>query len=143
MQSVDKTIDSLAYSDAIGFVVGESGTGKELAAESAHQHRKRCGNAFISISRSTIPGELITSELVGCIKVAFTGASSNREGVASVANGGTFFSLRNLSNLRNLRNLRNESRTTKDAVAFSSSVDEHSSIVGCAVNERPVRSNVP
>ncbi|MCH2110513.1 MAG: sigma-54 factor interaction domain-containing protein [Polyangiaceae bacterium] len=91
MQSVDKTIDSLAYSDAIGFVVGESGTGKELAAESAHQHRKRCGNAFISISCSTIPCELITSELVGCIKVAFTGASSNREGVANVANGGTFF----------------------------------------------------
>ena len=41
MQSVYKTIDSLAASDATGFIVGESGTGKELAAEAIHQQSPR------------------------------------------------------------------------------------------------------
>lgn len=91
MQSVYKTIDSLASSDATGFIVGESGTGKELAAEAIHQHSKRSGNAFIAINCGAIPGELMESELFGHIKGAFTGASANREGAASVANGGTLF----------------------------------------------------
>jgi two-component system, repressor protein LuxO len=91
MQSVYKTIDSLAASDATGFIVGESGTGKELAAEAIHQYSSRSGNAFIAINCGAIPGELMESELFGHVKGAFTGASVNREGAASIANGGTLF----------------------------------------------------
>ncbi|KZX55127.1 sigma-54-dependent Fis family transcriptional regulator [Halioglobus sp. HI00S01] len=91
MQSVYRTIDSLAASDATGFIVGESGTGKELAAEAVHQHSERRDKAFIAINCGAIPGELMESELFGHLKGAFTGASSNREGAASVANGGTLF----------------------------------------------------
>ena len=91
MQSVYKTIDSLAASDATGFIVGESGTGKELAAEAIHQQSQRSGAEFIAINCGAIPGELMESELFGHVKGAFTGASTNREGAASVANGGTLF----------------------------------------------------
>jgi len=91
MQSVYKTIDSLASSDATGFIVGESGTGKELAAEAIHQQSPRHNAKFIAINCGAIPGELMESELFGHVKGAFTGASSNREGSASVANGGTLF----------------------------------------------------
>ncbi|MEP5568009.1 MAG: sigma-54 dependent transcriptional regulator [Halioglobus sp.] len=91
MQSVYKTIDSLAASDATGFIVGESGTGKELAAEAIHQKSPRRGKEFIAINCGAIPAELMESELFGHVKGAFTGASSNREGAASVANGGTLF----------------------------------------------------
>ena len=91
MQSVYKTIDSLAASDATGFIVGESGTGKELAAEAIHQHSNRRDKAFIAINCGAIPAELMESELFGHVKGAFTGASNNREGAASVANGGTLF----------------------------------------------------
>lgn len=91
MQSVYKTIDSLAASDATGFIVGESGTGKELAAEAIHEHSPRRDNAFIAINCGAIPGELMESELFGHVKGAFTGASSHREGAASIANGGTLF----------------------------------------------------
>lgn len=91
MQSVYKTIDSLAVSDATGFIVGESGTGKELAAEAIHQKSPRKNKEFIAINCGAIPGELMESELFGHVKGAFTGASSNREGAASVASGGTLF----------------------------------------------------
>jgi two-component system repressor protein LuxO len=91
MQSVYKTIDSLAVSDATGFIVGESGTGKELAAEAIHQHSPRRDKPFIAINCGAIPGELMESELFGHVKGAFTGASAAREGAASVADGGTLF----------------------------------------------------
>ena len=91
MQSVYKTIDSLAPSDATGFIVGESGTGKELAAEAIHQQSPRRNAEFIAINCGAIPGELMESELFGHIKGAFTGASASREGAASIANGGTLF----------------------------------------------------
>ena len=89
MQSVYKTLDSLAASDATGFIVGESGTGKELAAEAIHQQSPRREAEFIAINCGAIPSELMESELFGHVKGSFTGASSHREGAASVANGGT------------------------------------------------------
>lgn len=91
MQAVYKTIDSLASSDATGFIIGESGTGKELAAEAIHQESPRADKEFIAINCGAIPGELMESELFGHVKGAFTGASANREGAASVADGGTLF----------------------------------------------------
>jgi len=91
MQSVYKTLDSLAQSSATAFIVGESGTGKELAAEAIHRYSKRSEKSFIAINCGSIPGELMESELFGHVKGAFTGASTAREGAVSVANGGTLF----------------------------------------------------
>jgi len=91
MQSVYKTLDSLAASDATGFIVGESGTGKELAAEAIHRQSPRSSAELIAINCGAIPGELMESQLFGHIKGAFTGASNNRDGAASVADGGTLF----------------------------------------------------
>ena len=91
MQSVYKTIDLLAASDASGFIVGESGTGKELAVEAIHQRSRRRDKPFIAINCGAIPGELIESELFGHVKGAFTGADKQREGAAGVADGGTLF----------------------------------------------------
>jgi two-component system repressor protein LuxO len=91
MQTVYKTIDSLAPSDATGFIIGESGTGKELVAEAIHALSDRAGAELVAINCGAIPGELMESELFGHVKGAFTGASSAREGAASVANGGTLF----------------------------------------------------
>ena len=91
MQSVYKTIDSLAASSATGFIVGESGTGKELAAEAIHQKSDRAKNSFIAINCGAIPSELMESELFGHVKGAFTGAISDRDGAAGIADGGTLF----------------------------------------------------
>jgi DNA-binding NtrC family response regulator len=91
MQAVYKTIDSLATSTATGFVIGESGTGKELAAEAIHQQSDRAKKPFIAINCGAIPSELMESELFGHVKGAFTGAISDREGAAGIADGGTLF----------------------------------------------------
>ncbi|MGD9022106.1 MAG: sigma-54 dependent transcriptional regulator [Lysobacterales bacterium] len=91
MQSVYKTIDLLAASDATGFIVGESGTGKELAVEAIHERSPRRDKPFIAINCGAIPGELIESELFGHVKGAFTGADAQREGAAGSADGGTLF----------------------------------------------------
>lgn len=91
MQTVYRTIESLAASSAIGFIVGESGTGKKLAAEVIHQ-KSRLGNSDLQIlDCSAIPQELMESELFGHLKGAFSDAKEGREGVLKAANGGTLF----------------------------------------------------
>ena len=91
MQSVYRIIDAVAASDATAFVVGESGTGKELAATAIHEKSKRRGKPFLALNCGAIPRELMESELFGHVKGAFSGATSTRQGLASVADGGTLF----------------------------------------------------
>ncbi len=91
MQAVYRTIDSAAASKASIFITGESGTGKEVCAEAIHAASKRGDKPFIAINCAAIPKDLIESELFGHVKGAFTGAASDREGAAELANGGTLF----------------------------------------------------
>ena len=91
MQAVYKTIDCVASSKASVFIVGESGTGKEVCAQAVHDCGNRKKKPFIALNCAAIPKELIESEIFGHIKGAFTGATSNRDGAATRAHGGTFF----------------------------------------------------
>lgn len=91
MQAVYKTIDSAATSKASIFITGESGTGKEVCAEAIHAASKRRDKPFIAINCAAIPKDLIESELFGHVKGAFTGAASERQGAAELADGGTLF----------------------------------------------------
>lgn len=91
MQTVYKTIESLAASKASAFIIGESGTGKELAADAIHQYSARANSQLVALNCGAIPAELMESELFGHIKGAFTGASSARDGAARLAHGGTLF----------------------------------------------------
>ncbi|RJX68474.1 sigma-54-dependent Fis family transcriptional regulator [Vibrio sinensis] len=91
MQAVYRTIDSAAASKASIFITGESGTGKEVCAEAIHAASKRGDKPFIAINCAAIPKDLIESELFGHVKGAFTGAASDRQGAAELADGGTLF----------------------------------------------------
>lgn len=91
MQAVYSIIDSAARSKASIFITGESGTGKEVCAEAIHAASLRGEKPFIAINCAAIPKDLIESELFGHIKGAFTGAVSEREGAAELADGGTLF----------------------------------------------------
>jgi formate hydrogenlyase transcriptional activator len=71
--------------------LGETGTGKELIARAIHKRSKRAQRAFIGINCAAIPPSLIASELFGCEKGAFTGATQRRLGRFESANGGTIF----------------------------------------------------
>ena len=84
-------IDSLAKLDSTVFIGGESGTGKSTIARMIHQKSHRANKPFVSINCASLPRDLLTSELFGHTKGAFTGAVSDRAGHAEVANGGTLF----------------------------------------------------
>ncbi|NVD06712.1 sigma-54-dependent Fis family transcriptional regulator [Vibrio sp. JPW-9-11-11] len=91
MQGVYKIIDAVAPTSASVFIVGESGTGKEVCAEAIHQESKRSEKPFIAINCGAIPKDLMESEIFGHVKGAFTGATADRKGAASMASGGTLF----------------------------------------------------
>jgi DNA-binding NtrC family response regulator len=72
-------------------LLGESGTGKGLVAEVIHCSSQRKDKPFISINCSAIPENLLESELFGYRKGSFTGATSDKKGLISMADQGTLF----------------------------------------------------
>jgi len=91
MKKIYDLIDRVAPNKSNVFVSGESGTGKELVAKAIHRQSLRKDKPFVVINCAGIPESLIESELVGYRKGAFTGASTDKEGLFDVADGGTVF----------------------------------------------------
>ncbi|MGA8262540.1 MAG: sigma-54 dependent transcriptional regulator [Arenicellales bacterium] len=83
-------IDRIATSESVVLIEGETGTGKELAAQSIHKLSGRKG-PFVPVNCVSIPHDLFESELFGHVRGAFTGASSEREGLFHYARHGTLF----------------------------------------------------
>lgn len=71
-------------------LLGETGTGKDIAAHALHDESGRTG-PFIVVDCTTIPRELLGSELFGAEKGAFTDAKTTRDGLWLAAAGGTLF----------------------------------------------------
>lgn len=91
MNELKSVIMKYAKSDANVLISGASGTGKELVAWNIHLNSKRKYENFVPINCGSIPGELLESELFGYNKGAFTGASSNKQGLFEIAHHGTLF----------------------------------------------------
>jgi two-component system repressor protein LuxO len=91
MQFVYDAIERCAVSSASVFLTGPSGSGKELAADAIHNLSLRKDQPLICLNCAAIPHELMESEVFGHIKGAFSGAISNRDGAATLANNGTLF----------------------------------------------------
>lgn len=71
---------------------GESGTGKEIMANAIHNTSKRRNEKFVKINCSSIPEELLESELFGYKEGALTGARrGGKKGLFQEADGGTLF----------------------------------------------------
>ncbi|MCX7798201.1 MAG: sigma 54-interacting transcriptional regulator [Melioribacter sp.] len=91
IQNLTKLIHKVAQTDATVLITGESGTGKEIAARAIHQLSKRRDKPFLAQFCGSIPDSLLESELFGYKKGAFTGATSDKQGLIEAADGGTFF----------------------------------------------------
>ncbi len=72
-------------------LLGESGTGKNVIARAIHDESNRADKPYITIECTTIPENLLESELFGHEKGAFTDARSVKKGMFELANGGTVF----------------------------------------------------
>jgi len=91
MKQVLKQVEKVAPSDSTVLILGETGTGKELIARAVHRRSKRLNGTLMRVNCAAIPQSLITSELFGHEKGAFTGALQRRVGRFEAANGGTLF----------------------------------------------------
>jgi len=84
-------VAKVAPTDSTVLILGETGTGKELVSRAIHKRSHRSQRAFIRVNCAAIPQSLITSELFGHEKGAFTGATQRRLGRFEAADGGTLF----------------------------------------------------
>ena len=91
LKAVLSQIDKVAPTDSTVLITGETGTGKELIARAVHKRSERSEHAFISVNCAAFAPTLISSELFGHEKGAFTGAMQRRVGRFELADGGTIF----------------------------------------------------
>jgi DNA-binding NtrC family response regulator len=91
MLEVFRLIDKVAPLDSNVLIQGESGTGKEMVARSLHQRSPRKQQPFVSFNCGGFSEELITNELFGHEKGAFTGATETKIGLLEAAHRGTIF----------------------------------------------------
>ena len=87
------TARQVAATDTTVLINGESGTGKELLARYIHQHSRRSAGTFIGVNCGALQEDLLSNELFGHEKGAYTGAGEARAGLIEAANGGTLFSV--------------------------------------------------
>jgi PAS domain S-box-containing protein len=91
LQGVLSRLMKVAPTDSSVLISGETGTGKELVARAIHKRSRRSQRAFVSVNCAALTPSLISSELFGHEKGAFTGAMQRRLGRFELANGGTIF----------------------------------------------------
>jgi transcriptional regulator with GAF, ATPase, and Fis domain len=91
LQALLSRVTKVAPTDSTVLITGETGTGKELVASAIHKRSRRSAHPFVSVSCAAVPSSLITSELFGHEKGAFTGAEQRRVGRFEMAEGGTIF----------------------------------------------------
>jgi transcriptional regulator of acetoin/glycerol metabolism len=78
--------------DGCILIEGESGTGKELFAQAIHNASSRSDGPFVAVNSSSLPRDLVESELFGYERGAFTGAlKEGKPGKFELADHGTIF----------------------------------------------------
>ncbi|HUC98751.1 MAG TPA: sigma 54-interacting transcriptional regulator [Candidatus Polarisedimenticolaceae bacterium] len=89
MQQVYQQIRDLAQVDATVLIEGETGTGKELVARAIHASSHRKDKPFIAVNCAGLTESLLSSQLFGHKRGAFTGAIDDQQGFLEAANRGT------------------------------------------------------
>ncbi|WP_244155295.1 sigma-54-dependent transcriptional regulator [Dissulfuribacter thermophilus] len=91
MQEIFALIKKVALVNCNVLLQAETGTGKQMVAKAIHKLSPRRGKPFVYFNCASFTEELISSELFGYEKGAFTGATSTKKGLFETANGGTVF----------------------------------------------------
>jgi two-component system, NtrC family, response regulator AtoC len=91
IQVVFRMVRRVAPTQATVLIRGESGTGKEVIAHAIHLHSRVASKPLVTVDCTSIPSNLMESELFGHEKGAFTDARSLKKGLIETADGGTLF----------------------------------------------------
>ncbi|MBI5057405.1 MAG: sigma-54-dependent Fis family transcriptional regulator [Nitrospirae bacterium] len=91
MKKILSVIEGMKDSDCSVLLTGESGVGKNLIAKIIHSTSSRKNMPFLSINCATLNEELLSSELFGHEKGAFTGAVMTKQGLVEIADTGILF----------------------------------------------------
>jgi DNA-binding NtrC family response regulator len=91
MEKLYRIIAKAAQSTHPVLILGESGTGKEMFAKAIHLAGPLRNRPFIPVDCGSLVPTLIESELFGHVRGAFTGATGSKDGLLSIAEGGTVF----------------------------------------------------
>ncbi|UCG19657.1 MAG: sigma-54-dependent Fis family transcriptional regulator [Deltaproteobacteria bacterium] len=91
IQELVELVDQIAPTDCNVLIFGETGTGKELFARAIHHQSGRAGERFLAFNCGAFTEDLLTNELFGHEKDAFTGATTTKIGLLEAANRGTVF----------------------------------------------------
>ncbi len=91
IQAILDTAKQIGPTDCNVIVSGESGTGKELFARYIHYSSSRADKPFLAINCGALTESILTSELFGYEKGAFTGATGMKKGLIETASEGTLF----------------------------------------------------
>jgi len=91
MQQVFRSIEDLSKVDVTVLIEGETGTGKEMVAQAIHTASARSGKPFVAVNCAGLTDPLLSSQLFGHRRGAFTGAIKDQPGIFEKANGGTVF----------------------------------------------------
>lgn len=88
MRRVFERIVELAGIDWTVLIEGETGTGKEMAARAIHELSARADKAFVAVNCAGLTDSLLSSQLFGHRRGAFTGAVDDQQGLFEAANEG-------------------------------------------------------
>jgi len=91
LRAVYERITLAAQTDATVLLRGETGTGKGLFSRAIHVNSKRQAGPFVVVDCTTLPMQLVESELFGHERGAFTGADRRVPGKVEMAQNGTLF----------------------------------------------------
>ncbi|MCF8039795.1 MAG: sigma-54 dependent transcriptional regulator [Desulfohalobiaceae bacterium] len=89
IQELKKEITRVAPLDCTVLIRGETGTGKEMVARIIHRMSNRADRNFFAVNCGTLNAELLSNELFGHEKEAFTGAQREKKGLFEASSGGT------------------------------------------------------
>ncbi|TAL24177.1 MAG: sigma-54-dependent Fis family transcriptional regulator [Nitrospirae bacterium] len=91
MHRLLETARQVAPTDCNVVLTGESGTGKEMFSRYIHYHSARAEGPFFAINCGAFTEELLSNEIFGHEKGAFTGATALKKGLIEMASKGTLF----------------------------------------------------
>jgi transcriptional regulator with PAS, ATPase and Fis domain len=91
MQEILNLARIAATSNSPVLFTGETGTGKGMLSKWIHRQCSRSKNEFVEVNCSGLRGELLSREIFGNARGAYTSADQDRKGLLDIADHGTLF----------------------------------------------------